>query len=96
MRKGPVRTGLVSELSPHLTKGNKTLVKPKEGLKREYGIPKLYKNGHPLRPIINSINSITTGAERFSKDLIRPILEKCSYSVDSTKTFNLKASRKNF
>ena len=81
---------LVSQLSPHLTKGSKTLVKPEEGLKRGYGIPKLHKSGHPLRPIISSINSITSGAERFLKDLIRPVLEKCSYSVNSTKTFKEK------
>ena len=46
--------------------------------------PKLHKTGHCLRPII------TTGAERFLKKLICPLLEKCEYSVDSTKKFKEK------
>ena len=81
---------LAFKLNPHLSKADNALIKPLEGQKRGYGVPKLHKTGHPLRPIISSINSITTGAERFLKNLICPILEKCEYSIDSTKSFKEK------
>ena len=51
---------LVAKLRPHLSKEDETLVKPLEGLKRAYGIPKLHKQGAPVRPIVSSLFNITS------------------------------------
>ena len=66
------------------------LIRPTEGLKRGYGLPKLHKPGIPVRPIVSSLNSITSGAESFLKKLIRPILEECIFSCKSTREFKEK------
>jgi hypothetical protein len=39
---------------------------------------------------VSSLNSITSGAENFLKELISPINEACKYSVDSTLSFKTK------
>ena len=73
------------KFSKYLLKISK--IKPTQGLKRAYGIPKLHKNDHPVRPIISSLNSITSGAESYLHSLISPILAECTFSVNSTRTF---------
>ena len=75
------------KFSKYLSKSDQLKIKPIHGLKRGYGIPKLHKDGHPVRPIISSLNSITSGAESYLHTLISPILAECKFSVNSTRTF---------
>ena len=65
-------------------------VTPIETLKRGYGIIKNHKEGLPLRPIVSSLNTITSGVENYLKELISPINDNCKYSVDSTLSFKTK------
>ena len=76
---------LAFELEPYLANTDTILISPIEGLKRAYGLPKLHKVDIPVRPIVSSINSVTSGAEIFLKRLIQPILEQCTFSCNSTK-----------
>ena len=62
-------------------------MKPKESLKKGFGILKKHKDLEPVRPIISSCNSVTEGAEQFLAKLISPIVDKCTFSVKSTKAF---------
>ena len=75
------------KFSKYLSRSDQLKIKPTQGLKRAYGIPKLHKNDHPVRPIISSLNSITSGAESYLHSLISPILAECTFSVNSTRTF---------
>ena len=75
------------KFSKYLSKLDQIKIKPTQGLIRAYGIPKLHKQDHPVRPIINSLNSITSGAESFLHTLISPILAESTFSVNSTRTF---------
>ena len=68
-----------------------TRLKPADGIKSSYGILKLHKESAPLRPIITSYGSVTSNAEKFLLDLIRPIRDMCTYSVK-----NIQGSKENF
>ena len=73
-----------------MSKEDEILVKPLEGLKRAYIIPKLHKPDARVKAIVFSLNSITSGAEVFLKGIVKPFLNKCEFSLDSTKFFNEK------
>ena len=60
---------------------------PTETLKRGYGLIKNHKIGLPLRPIISSCSTLTTGFETYLQELIALINKSCKFSVDSTLTF---------
>ena len=81
---------LINSFKPYLTNINEYKVTPIETLKRGYGIIKNHKDGLPLRPIVSSLNTITSGVESYLKDLISPINQSCKYSVDSTLSFKAK------
>ena len=51
---------------------------------------KVHKPGMPLRPIIKSMFFITSGAEKYILNIIKPIVNQCSYSVPSTMLFTEK------
>ena len=70
-----------------MSKEDVKLVRPTEGLKKGYGITKQHKTGIPVRPIVLSLNSVTCGAEEYLKSLVKPILEKCEFALDSTREF---------
>ena len=48
------------------------------------------RKANPVRPIISSLNSLTSGAEQFLHDIISPLLLECGYSVNSTRVFKEK------
>ena len=79
---------MIKELEQFIGPKKYKHIQPKEGLKSGYGILKKHKINEPLRPIISSINSITTGLEEYFLEIIKPIVNNnCEYSVESTKTF---------
>ena len=60
------------------------MIEPSESIKKGYGILKVKKPGMPVRPIISSIFSITSGAEKFILKIVSPLLKKCTFSFKST------------
>jgi hypothetical protein len=59
-------------------------IQPIDAIKRAYGLPKNHKKNIPLRPIVSSLNSITSSSEAFLQNLISPITKSCKFSVEST------------
>ena len=59
-------------------------IQPIDAIKRAYGLAKNHKENIPLRPIVSSLNSITSGSEAFLQNLISPITNSCKFSVEST------------
>ena len=71
---------------------------PTSSLSDVYGTYKLHKEGHPLRLIVTSYNSMIKNAEKFLKKFLGPMIADCEYSMKSTKIHKQKflADRKNF
>lgn len=78
---------LVSEFSGYLSKSDCRKIDPTQSLKKGFGLIKLHRPGAPLRPIISSFNSLTSGSEAFLLELLKPIINECSFSINSTKMF---------
>jgi hypothetical protein len=66
------------------------LIEPSESIKKGYGISKVEKPGMPVRPMIRSIFSITSGAEKFILKIVSPFLKKRNFLLKSTKQFTEK------
>ena len=62
-------------------------IQPIDAIKWAYGLPKNHKKNIPLRPIVSSLNSITSSSEAFLQNLISPITKSCKFSVESTIEF---------
>ena len=80
---------LIGTFKPYLSNLEEIKMRPIENLKRGYGLVKVHKN-NKLRPIISSLNTVTSGAENFLKLLIAPINSSCKFVVDSTLSFKTK------
>ncbi|KFD45032.1 hypothetical protein M513_14091 [Trichuris suis] len=52
-----------------------------------YGLPKVHKPGVPFRPIVSTINSITSELSRYLKKIIKPLTSKEQSFVKNSKTF---------
>ena len=78
---------LVSEFCEFLTNSDKRKIDPTQNLKKGFGIVKLHRPNAPLRPIISSFNTLTSGSEQFLLNLIKPLVSNCEFSVNSTKEF---------
>ena len=65
-------------------------IKPYHSIKKGHGILKIHKPGMPMRPIINSKFSITSGSEKYILKLIQPLIKECEYTLNSTLAFNDK------
>ena len=83
-------------MKPYLSKKNQIKLRPINKSKIAYGVLKRHKENHPIRPIISSLNSITSNAEVF----LQKILQKfdTTYSLSSSKEFSKSflEARKNF
>ena len=56
---------------------------------RIYSLPKIHKDGVPLRPIVNTIGSPTYKLARFLANLLKPLVGKTnSFVKDSTSWIN--------
>ena len=73
-----------------LGQNNKWLVEPKNSIASIYGKVKYHKQGAPLRPIGTGYSHIVDGAEHYLKNILEPLLNKCTYLVDRQKTFKNK------
>ena len=81
---------LIRKTEPYISLSDFRLIKPYQSIKKGHGILKVNKPGMPLRPIINSMFSLTSGAEVYILRILRPLINKCSFSVSSTKHFTEK------
>ena len=61
--------------------------KKNEKLKSAYGLLKIHKEGHPLRPIVSSFNLLTSNSESYILEKISFIEEKLKFSIKSTLEF---------
>ena len=56
-----------------------------------YGLPKLHKNGTPLRPIVFSRGSVTYGVAKVLTTVLQPPVGKSPHHIQSTGDFVNKA-----
>ena len=77
----------LKKMEPYLSKTSYQKMLPLESLKKSYGTIKRHKIGKPVRPIVSSIDSVTSGAEAYIQKIINPLADKCKFSVNSTKSF---------
>ena len=52
-----------------------------------YGLPKIHKTNTSLRPIVSSRSSVTYVLDKVLAKILKPLLEKYSHHVHSTKDF---------
>ena len=83
---------VIYKLKPYISISNNRLIQPYESIKKGYGILKVKKPGMLLRPIVSSIFSVTSGAEKYILKVLKPLVRRCSfrYTVQKTLLKNLK------
>ena len=69
---------------------NKWLVEPQNSIASLYGQVKYHKDGAPLRPIATGYSHLVHGAELYLKKILEPLINKCTYLVDSQKAFKTR------
>ena len=52
-----------------------------------YGLPKVHKTGNPLRPIVSSRGSVTYGVAKVLSKVLKPLVGKFAYQIQSTSDF---------
>ena len=57
------------------------------GIPKFYGLPKIFKTGVPLRPIVSSIGSVAYGTANELAWILKPLAGRSPYSVQNTKNF---------
>ena len=55
-----------------------------EDVPKFYGLPKIHKQGTPLRPIISGIGTITYNTAKFCAKIISPLVGKSDYHIKNT------------
>ena len=78
------------KMEPYISKSTWHQITPNYALKAAYGIIKRHKPNHPLRPIVSSKNSITSGIESYFVKILNKLLPKIKYSFKSTQDFKKK------
>ncbi|XP_073835821.1 uncharacterized protein [Musca autumnalis] len=78
------KLGIINEAEKYkLT--NKTSTAP-----RLYGLPKIHKDGNPLRPICSTINSPANGLCKYVVDILKNLTVDSIYNVKDAKDFKTK------
>ena len=52
-----------------------------------YGLPKIHKEGRPLRPIVSSCGSISYPCSRFLSDVLKPLVGQSPHHIKNTAEF---------
>ena len=71
----------------YVTKSDFNKIMPLDSVKKSYGTVKAHKPGMPLRPICSSINSVSSGAEKYILKILKPIEKLFEFTINSTKNF---------
>ena len=86
--KNPINVRqIIRELEPYISKSDFYKMLPLEAPKRSYGTVKCHKTNFPLRPIVSSVDSTCTGAEKYIQKILKPLENMCTYAINSTKQF---------
>ena len=56
-----------------------------------YGLPKIHKTGNPLGPIVSSRGSVTYGVAKVLSKVLKPLIGKSPYHIQSTGNFVSRA-----
>ena len=56
-----------------------------------YGLPKIYKKGNPLRPVVSHRGPVTYGVAKVLSKVLKPLVGKSPHHVQSTSDFVNKA-----
>ena len=78
----------INSIKDFISKKTFYSIKPNHRIKSGYGIIKLHKKDHPIRPIISSKNSLTSGSELFILSILKKFPIK--YSLNSSRDFKNK------
>ena len=57
------------------------------GAPKLYGLPKIHKQGTPLRPIVSTYGSVTYGVAKKLTKILKPIVGKSSHHINSIQDF---------
>ena len=63
---------------------------PGEAVPCIYGLPKIHKEGAPLRPIISSINSVTYNVAKYLATILAPLVGKTPHHIKNSQDFAQK------
>ena len=78
---------LIRPLKAYLSKSTFNSLRANNALKSCYGIAKRHKPDIPLRIIVSSRNSITSGIETWFSTILKRLIPEVKYSVESTLKF---------
>ena len=78
----------INKLESFISKSEYKQIAPLESTKSAYGIIKAHKPNSPIRPIVSTVNSLCSFAEKYIVKILKPLEDTCIYAVSSTK--NLK------
>ena len=65
----------------------KRLYPTEAGSPKFYGLPKIHKEGMPLRPIVSSIGAVTYATSKELSRIIKPLVGRSPYHVQNTQDF---------
>ncbi|XP_070835613.1 uncharacterized protein [Chaetodon trifascialis] len=60
---------------------------PQESIPGIYGLPKIHKEGAPLRPIVSSINSVTYNIAKFVANILAPLVGNAPHHIQNSMDF---------
>ena len=58
-----------------------------EGSPKFYGLPKIHKEGMPLRPIVSSIGAVTYSTSKVISRILKPLVGKSPYHIQNSQDF---------
>ena len=58
------------------------------GIPKSYGLPKIHKEGVPLRPIISCRGAVSYETAKELARILKPLVGKSTYNVQNTRDFD--------
>ena len=88
-----LKTRLISLLKQIKTEGGmndatyKRLYPTRAGFPKFYGLPKVHKQGTPLRPIVSSIGAVTYQTSKELSRILKPLVGKSTHHIHNNQDF---------
>ena len=83
-------------MDPYLSDDTIKLLKCQHSISDFYGLLKRHKENLPIRPIATSYNSLISNVENFLANMLKPLLKKCKYLIDSPRNFKSRTKLESF